>query len=235
VRLPDAAALPAPGRAATAFKLVALVCIVAGAFFLARALGLFAYTDTAALATAVRGLRERPFIMPLFVAAYALLTALALPGSILTIAGGAIFGFGVGSILNWTGALIGASLAFLLARTLGLGAVRRLLGRNAARLEALADTHGFVTVLRLRLIPVVPFNVLNFGEGLSGVPFRDYVLGTALGLIPGTLVYTWFADSLLAGAAGARRDAIVRLAIAGGLLIVLSFAPTVWQKVRRRS
>ena len=232
--LPDATTTaPADGRGSTLLKLALLIAIIAGAFVAARAAGLFQYTDMASLAAAVRGLRERPFIIPIFILTYAAATALALPGSLLTIAGGAIFGFGLGAIANWSGALLGATLAFLLARALGLDAARRVLGRKADRIEALAGAHGFMTVLRLRLIPIVPFNVLNFGAGLAGVPFRDYALGTALGLIPGTLVYTYFADALLAGASGARRDALLRLALAGALLIALSFAPMVWKKFRR--
>lgn len=233
--MPDAAAAAAAspsGRGTTLLKLALLVAILVGAFLAARAAGLFQYTDMASLAAAVRGLRERPFIIPIFILAYAAATAVALPGSLLTIAGGAIFGFGLGAIANWSGAMLGATLAFLLARTLGLDAARRLLGTKADRIEALADAHGFMTVLRLRLIPIVPFNVLNFGAGLAGVPFRDYFLGTALGLIPGTLVYTYFADALLAGAAGARRDALLRLALAGALLIAVSFAPMLWKRVR---
>ncbi len=214
-----------PSRAASIAKIVALIAIVGGGFVGARAFGLFEYADTASLAHSVRGLRERPFIVPLFIGVYALATALALPGSVLTIAGGAIFGFALGSAVNWVGALLGSTLAFLLARALGLDAVRRVLGTRADHIESLADAHGFLAVLRLRLIPVVPFNLLNFGAGLAGVPLGDYVMGTALGLIPGTLVYTYFADALLAGANGARHAALVRLALAGALLIALSFAP----------
>lgn len=186
------------------------------------------------LAAAVRELRERPFIAPLFVAAYTAATTLALPGSVLTIAGGAIFGFPVGFLLNWLGATLGATGAYWLARALGLDAVRRLVGSRAGGLEQFAGAHGFTTVLRLRLIPVVPFNLLNFAAGLAGVPFRDYLLGTAIGLVPGTAVYTWFADALIGGAEGARREALVKLAIAGGLLVALSFLPALLGRSRAR-
>jgi uncharacterized membrane protein YdjX (TVP38/TMEM64 family) len=206
-------------------KLAALVIIITVALLGFRTLGLSRYTDAATLSSLVRGLRDRPHIGILFVGAYALATTLALPGSVLTIAGGAIFGFGKGTLLNWLGATIGATLAYLLASSLGLDAVRRLLGRRAERLDQLAGAHGFATVLRLRLIPAVPFNVLNFAAGLAGVPLRDYLLGTVLGLLPATAVYTYFADALLSGVAGARRDAFVRLLIAGLLLVALSFLP----------
>ena len=215
-------------------KLAALVILIAAALLAFRALGLSRYTNVATLSSLVQGLRAKPHIGILFVGAYALATTLALPGSILTIAGGAIFGFGKGTLLNWLGAMIGATLAYLLATSLGLGAVRRLLGKRAERLDELAGAHGFATVLRLRLIPAVPFNVLNFAAGLAGVPFRDYLLGTALGLLPATAVYTYFADALLSGVAGARRDAFVRLLIAGLLLVTLSFLPALLKRFGAR-
>ncbi len=211
-------------------KLAALLVIVGGALWAAYALGLFRFTDMATLAHTVRGLRQRPYMAPLFVLVYALATTLALPGSVLTLAGGAIFGFGLGTLLNWIGASIGATLAYLMARALGLDAVRRLLGRRAGRLERLADSHGFATVLRLRLIPIVPFNMLNFAAGLAGVRARDYILGTVIGLLPACAVYTYFADALLSSAAGARNEALVRLLVAGGLLVGASFLPSVMRR-----
>ena len=228
--MPDGASISAR---ATYLKLAGLILLVVGAFLGARALGFFQLDDPAALADRVRSLRERRYVAPLFVGLYALATAIALPGSILTIAGGAIFGFTLGSLLNWAGASLGAMLAYLLARNLGFDAVRRLLGKRADRVTELAGAHGFTTVLRLRLVPVVPFNVLNFAAGFAGVRFRDYMLGTLLGLIPGTAVYTYFADALLAGAAGARREALIRLLVAGVLLAALSFLPALIARMRR--
>ena len=224
----------ATGGRATWLKLFFFAALLAGAFLVARALGLSRLADAAELSGAVHSLRDRPFIAPAFVATYAVATALGLPGSALTIAGGAIFGFELGVLLNWMGASLGATLAYLLARTLGIDAVRRLLGTRVQRLDVLAGGHGFATVLRLRLIPVVPFNLLNFAAGLAGVRMRDYVLGTIIGLIPGTMIYTYFADALLAGAAGAQRDALLRLLVAGALLVALSFLPALGRRMRDR-
>jgi hypothetical protein len=104
-------------------KPVLLVGFPAGACAAARAPGLLAFVAPHTLAPLIRGLRERMFIVPLFVCAYAVATALALPGSILTVADSAIFGVGPGSLLNWCGASAGAVLAFLLAPALGLDEV----------------------------------------------------------------------------------------------------------------
>lgn len=206
-------------------KLALLAAIVGAAVLAARWAGLSRFTELEALAGAVRDVRELPFAPLLFVAVYAAIAAFGLPALALTLAGGAIFGLGWGTLLNWLGATLGALGGYLLARSLGRDAVTRLLGAHAARLDRLATAHGFGAILRLRLLPIVPFNALNFAAGVAGVPLRAYVLGTALGIVPGTFVYTYFADSLLAGAAGAREQALLRVAVAGALLVLLSFLP----------
>ncbi len=178
--------------------------------------------DPQTLADRVRSL---PGAAAWFVAAYAVAASLGLPATPFTLAGGVVFGVAKGSLLNWTAANIGAVGSFLLARLLGADAVRSLLGRHAERLSWLTYDTKVLTILRLRLIPVVPFVGLSIAAGLAGVPLRAFVIGTAVGIIPGTLVYTWFAHSLLLGSAQASRSAYVQLAIAATLLIALSFLP----------
>lgn len=167
---------------------------------------------------------------------YAALTTVAFPGGALTLAGGALFGFGLGSLLNWTGAVLGAFTAYGFARLVGGHAVETLLGRHASMLRQLRDGdggRGFRAILRLRLIPLVPFNVLNIACGVAGVPFRSYALATVLGIIPGTVIYTYFADAVIGGVAGARRHALLNGLIAGGLLLALSFVPAIVKRWRR--
>jgi len=212
-------------------KLAILAAIIAAAFFAAWKTGLSEYTDVSRAATAVRDLRDVRFIIPLFVLAYALAATFGLPGSILTLVGGAMFGFGLGTLLNWSGATAGAIAAYTLARTLGRDAFRGVLGKYGDKLDTLAENRGFLAILRLRLIPAVPFNVLNYASGLAGVPARSYATATALGIIPGTAIYTYFADALLAGAEGAQEKALLRLFIAGGLLMLLSFVPAIARKL----
>jgi uncharacterized membrane protein YdjX (TVP38/TMEM64 family) len=216
-------------------KLGALVVLLAVAYVVARATGVTRYSDVHALADAAQRARGARGAVPIFLAAYVACAALGLPALPLTLAGGAIFGFPLGTLLNWTGAILGATGSFLLARALGHDAVVRLLGSRAASLDRLAGAHGFSGLLRLRLIPVVPFNVLNFGSGLAGVPLRPFLLATAIGIVPGTAVYTYFADSLLAGARTAERAAFIRVAVAGGLLVALSFVPSLIRRLMRRS
>lgn len=214
-------------------KIAAFVVVIGAAFLLARHFGAFRYTDVHALAAAVQRVRGVSFIAPLFVLIYALATTFGLPGTPLTLAGGAIFGFAYGTLLNWMGATIGSLGAYTLARLLGKDALRRMLGSRAATVDRLVTDHGFTAVLRLRLLPLVPFNAINFASGFAAVDAKTYVAATALGILPGTAVYTYFADALLSGVAGARSAALLRASIAGVLLVLLSFAPNMVKRQER--
>ncbi len=188
-------------------------------------LGFNEYISPERIGTTIRNARDVPYAAIVFVLVYVVVATIGLPGLPLTLAGGAIFGVGAGIALTWFGATLGATGAYLLARTLGGDALRRLLGTRADGLDRMLGDGAFLTMLRLRLIPVVPFNALNFGAGLAGVRLTPYVAATAIGILPGTSVYTYFADSLLAGSDGARQTAFIRVAIAGVLLLALSYAP----------
>jgi len=137
-----------------------------------------------------RTVRQAGLLAPLvFVGVYSGWTVLLLPGVVPTLAGGALFGFALGSLLALVGATAGATAAFLVARRVGRTGVRDLAGPRGARLEEWLDRHGFVALLYARLVPVVPFNVLNYAAGVAGVGARAYVSATAVGIVPGTLVY----------------------------------------------
>jgi uncharacterized membrane protein YdjX (TVP38/TMEM64 family) len=168
---------------------------------------------------------------PVFILVYAIGCVFAVPGSLLTLTGGVIFGVWFGTVFNLIGANCGASLAFFMARFLGRDFIEKLVkGKKVASFDEKMRASGFLTVLRLRLIPIVPFNGLNFGSGLSAVKYKDYALGSILGMIPGCFIYTYFADALLAGTTGVSQKAFVHLAVASSLLIGISFLPTILKK-----
>jgi uncharacterized membrane protein YdjX (TVP38/TMEM64 family) len=211
-------------------KLALLVAILVAAFVFARQLEL-SHGGMAAFAQRARALRDAPYAIPLFLVIYAIAGTLGVPGSLLTLTGGAVFGFELGTLLNWTGASIAAIGGYWLARLLGKDAIERIGGRKIYALEKLADAHAFSTVLRLRLIPVLPFNALNFACGLVGLDFGSYVAGTMIGDLPVTAAYTYFADALLSGVTGARRAALFHASVAGALLIALSFLPGLVKRI----
>lgn len=125
--------------------------------------------------------------------AFALLFGLAtltpLPKSVASIAAGVIWGLGAGVLLVYTGAMIGAGLSFALGRILGREAVERFTGDRIARVDDLMTRRGLASIIGVRLIPVIPFSAINYTASLTAVSVRDYALGTALGIIPGTLAF----------------------------------------------
>ena len=124
-----------------------------------------------------------------FVAGYALITLTAAPKLALSVAAGLIWGLPLGFALAYSGGLIGAALAFMVSRIVGRRAVERLTGARVSRVDALLRERGLLTVIGARLIPVIPFTAVNYAAGLTSVSIRSYALGTAIGVIPGTLAY----------------------------------------------
>lgn len=164
----------------------------------------------------------------LFVVTYAVLTVLLVPGAPLTIAAGVLFGPAVGTVLVVIGANIGATGAFLWGRRLGREAVARLTGERFERIDRWLRDRGLLAVLYLRLVPVVPFNLLNPVAGVTGVRLRDFVLGTVIGIVPGTFAY-----AALGGSFDDPTSPVFVAAVA--LLVVLAVgAPIVDRRVRGR-
>jgi uncharacterized membrane protein YdjX (TVP38/TMEM64 family) len=225
-------------RARYALKLSALALLLVAAWLAWRSPSVQAFVGREQLAT----LRDRfrtPWWSPVaFVVAYAVLAALDFSGLVMTLAGGVVFGFERGVVLNTVGANLGANAAYALARMLGKEAVAALLGARFARIRRFVEVGGFLRLLRLRLIPVAPFNLLNLAAGLAGMPWRTFAAATALGIVPGTVIYTLFADAIVTGSGEASRSAFTRLLVIGGLLLLLTFTPAVarrlgWMSVER--
>ena len=130
-----------------------------------------------------------------YMAIYAVGVCLFLPGTLLTGLGAAIFGAYWGFLYVWIGAMIGASTAFYIGRTLGREFAASLIGDKLKKYDDAIERNGFATVLYLRLV-YFPFTPMNFGMGLTKVRFRDYVTGTGLGIIVGTFIFTFFIGTL---------------------------------------
>jgi uncharacterized membrane protein YdjX (TVP38/TMEM64 family) len=124
-----------------------------------------------------------------FVLGYAIVTLTPVPKAVLSILAGLVWGFWVGVLIVYIGALLGAGAAFLLGRWLGREAIERFTGTRVARVDELLRRRGFLALLGARLVPVIPFTVINYTAGLTAVRRRDYALATAVGIIPGDLAY----------------------------------------------
>lgn len=127
-----------------------------------------------------------------FIAIYIVATLVFLPGSILTLGAGVVFGVVEGSIYVFIGATLGATFAFLVGRYLARDWIsRKIAGKGKFRaIDQVVGREGFKIVFLTRLSPVFPFNLLNYAFGVTGVSLKDYFLGS-VGMIPGTIMYVY--------------------------------------------
>jgi uncharacterized membrane protein YdjX (TVP38/TMEM64 family) len=133
-----------------------------------------------------------PFI---FVLIYILCICFFVPGTLITAVGAAIFGAYWGFVYVFTGAILGATVTFFIGRYLGRDFAASVIGDRLKKYDEAIERNGFATVLYLRLI-YFPFTAMDFGMGLTRVRFRDYFWGTALGILVGTFVFTFFIGTL---------------------------------------
>jgi len=164
---------------------------------------------------------------------YAVGVCLFLPGTLLTGLGAAIFGAYWGFLYVWIGAMMGASAAFFIGRTLGREFAASLIGEKLKKYDDAIERNGFATVLYLRLV-YFPFTPMNFGMGLTKVRFWDYVAGTGLGIIVGTFIFTFFIGTLkdvwVSGNWGELISFKVFFSI--GLFIFSFFIPKIIKKIK---
>lgn len=130
-----------------------------------------------------------PLAPAFFVVVYAFVSLLPLPKNVFAGLAGVLFGLALGVVVVMVAALIGAAAAFALSRVLGRDAVERITGGRVARVDALLHRRGMLAVIVVRLVPVLPFTAINYAAGLSAVRMRDYALGTAVGILPGTVSF----------------------------------------------
>lgn len=165
-----------------------------------------------------------------FIAGYAVATVAFIPGSLLTLAAGAIFGIGEGMLYVFVGATLGATGAFLVGRYVARSWVeQRLAGnRRFAAMDRAVRGEGLKIVTLLRLSPIFPFNLLNYGLGLTDVRLRDYVLA-CFGMLPGTFLYVYYgklAGDVAAVAAGAAPERGAGYWVVLGIGLVATVAVT---------
>ncbi len=171
-----------------------------------------------------------PFIIG-FILIYTAQTALSLPGAaILTLAGGAIFGAVMGTIWVNIGATTGALLAFLLARTLLRDWVLKRFGQRMLSLDSGLNENGLSYLLFLRLVPLFPFFLVNLACGVTGLSIKTYLIGTMIGILPGSFVYA-NAGASLASIESIRQVASTRVLVSLALLGLFALIPAMYRRV----
>jgi uncharacterized membrane protein YdjX (TVP38/TMEM64 family) len=159
-----------------------------------------------------------------YVALYGLATVALVPGSLLSLAGGALFGPVWGVVWNLTGATLGAALAFLASRYVGGDWISRVAGGRLARLLEGVEAEGWRFVAFVRLVPLFPFNLLNYALGLTRIPFGQYAAASLVCMVPGAIVCTQLGYAGRQALAGSDQ-AMAAVTWALGLVAVLTLLP----------
>lgn len=222
---------PAGPKRKAVWKAAAFGLFIVGALLLVRYTPLRSYLTADAMG---RFLETAGIWAPLvFILVYTAGVCLFVPGTLLTGLGAAIFGAYWGFVYVWIGAMGGASLAFLIGRTLGREFAAALIGSKLRKYDDAIARNGFATVLYLRLV-YFPFTPMNFGMGLTKVRFWDYLAGTGLGILVGTFIFTFFIGTLkeiwMSGNWGGLISFKVFFSI--GLFIFSFFIPRLIKKLR---
>ncbi|WPB83162.1 VTT domain-containing protein [Sediminicoccus rosea] len=188
--------------------------------------------DLPALEAAVGGLGAWGALA--FAALFATGTVLFLPGSIFGLAGGALFGPFWGTAVNLAGGTLGATLAFLVARHLAADWVARRAGGRLKQVIEGVEAEGWRFVALVRLVPAVPFNIANYALGLTRIPLGQYVLATAISMLPGTAAYAWLGHAGRSALAGGD-EAAIRYGLLGlAALAAIALLPRLIRRVLTR-
>lgn len=173
----------------TGILLLTIICIVAtgGAIYL---LGGIESTQINAWLNAV-GIWS-PII---YIALYVLATVLVLPSTVLNLTGGAVFGPVLGTLWTSLGAIIAAIVAFTFTRTVGRETIAKRLSGRWQAMDAEVRQGGLFYMFAIRLVPIMPYGLVNFAAGLTSISFKDYILGTTIGTVPSVLPFVLLGSS----------------------------------------
>ena len=172
------------------------------------------------------------YVEIIFIAIYTVLTVIGVPGTVLTVVGGCLFGIWYGTIISTISATLGASCAFWAARYLFRDSAQRRFkkSKRLTKYQAAVLEQPFNFVLTTRLIPISPYNLVNYLFGLTSIDWLDYTLATAIGVIPGSFAYSWIGKSgemVMTG--GDRLSFFLALAF----LALLSIIPLIYQRKKK--
>lgn len=163
-----------------------------------------------------------------FIGFYALWTVLFLPGVVSTLLGGLLFGALWGTLYNLIGAVIGATGSFLIARYLAHDWVEKKAGGKLKQLLEGINKEGWRFVATVRLIPFLPFNLLNYALGLTAIGLIPYIIASAIFMMPGTFAYSYIGSLGEIAINGGGQHWVGRISLGVGFLVVLACLP--WLK-----
>ncbi|MEM6454719.1 MAG: VTT domain-containing protein [Acidobacteriota bacterium] len=207
--------------------------VVVGAFVALRFTPLRDHLTLEAAIALFEGLRAQWWSPLLLMSAFAVVGSVGMPVSPLVAAGGVVFGIGFGTLYNTIGLVLGAAAAYAVARWAGRELVVHLAGDKLRKAEAAFERHGFWPLVQVRFVPL-PFSIVNYAAALAGVRPVRFLVASAIGLGPSTLMHTYFAHRLVY-ATNAQRPGILALYVGAiATLALLSSLPTLHVALRQR-
>ncbi len=175
------------------YKLLILIAIIAAVFLTP----IRDYLNIDKLSDWLFSIKEQPFSEAIYGLIYVIGVIIVIPGAALTALAGVLFGFVKGSIIVVIASNIGCHITFLLARYLGGDFIQKRIKEDSFvdKMSEKMTDNGFLVMLYMRLLPIFPFNVINYASGLTPIKYKDYAIATFIGMLPGTLVYVYLAAS----------------------------------------
>ena len=167
-----------------------------------------------------------------FIGTFMLACVLALPASVFVLAAGFIWGWLLGGVYSIVGGLLGAIASFYVGRFVGEGMLEKF-GRVGRAVARQVDHATFRSLVAMRFIPGIPFAVLNYGAGVTGVRIRDFIPSTLIGVTPPMFVFAYCADALFNGSMS-EGDAVMRLTIVCVLMLAITLLPVVVKRLVKR-
>lgn len=145
-------------------------------------------------------LRGSLWLVPVFIGAEVVASLVGFPILLMILVGGILFGAAWGTLINLVGAALGATAGYVIGRRLGQDLAERYFGRTVRNAFAQLAHKGLLAVMFVRVVGVLPFTLVNIAAGAMVIPYRHYILGTVLGMLPGSALLSYFADAIAAGA-----------------------------------
>jgi uncharacterized membrane protein YdjX (TVP38/TMEM64 family) len=213
-------------------RFLVLVAIVGIGFAVLRWTPLADHLTVEKVSTLLDRLRDAWWAPVVLIASYLILCPV-MPATPMMIAGGLVFGPVWGSLYNIIGTFLGGTVTYLLGRGLGHDFALHLVGARLKKIERLIARRGFWGLVGVRFLPV-PYPLVNYCMALTGIRPALFLTTTAIGLIPGVTVFTYFASLLTKAASGDRSGIILQFGVASLLLLLLSFIPQMWMMRKRR-
>ncbi|AEE95825.1 TVP38/TMEM64 family protein [Mahella australiensis] len=201
-------------------KLYVLIAVVALAAFIIYKYSLLSYLSEENMERIVRA--AGPWGPLVFIGINVLRPLLLLPVGLFSVVAGVMFGTVYGTIYTSVGVVIGSILAFYIAKYFGRDFIVRHFGDKLNNFDRISSDHGFIIIMLLRITPILPVDAISYGAGLSKISVWDFILGTVIGILPGTFVYVYMGAIL-------RALSIEKIIIAIILFIAAMLIPLIWK------